>query len=296
VIYTNTSGNLNNAARQQQVRTTYRMKISESKFRLYIRLVGIQIRSQMQYRASFGLAFLAVGLITILEYGSLALVFGRFETLKGWTLGQVSFLYGLAELSFGLMDLVFSGFDPGNFGMKVRRGAFDHLLLRPINLTIQVLGSEFALRRFGKILISTLILATALQMAPIAWSTTKVILTILIVLSQVCFFGSLFMIGSTITFWTVESIEVMNILTYGGSYMISHPMHIFPDLLRKFFTYIVPAIFLSYYPALYIFDLPDPFNMPTWAAYLAPVVGLAMLLVAYSFWLFGIQQYQSTGT
>lgn len=250
----------------------------------------------MQYRVSFSLEVINVGIITILEYGSLALVFSRFETLKGWSLGQVTFLYGLAELSFGIMDLVFSGFDPGNFGIKVRRGAFDQLLLRPVNLTLQVLGSEFALRRFGKIIISILIFSTALQLAPIHWSPIKIILTILIVLSQVLFFGGLFIIGSTITFWTVESIEVMNILTYGGSYMISHPMHIFPDLLRKFFTYIVPAIFLSYYPALYIFGMPDPFNLPAWSPFLAPIVGLIMLGSAYQFWLFGIRQYQSTGT
>jgi ABC-2 type transport system permease protein len=194
------------------------------------------------------------------------------------------------------MDLVFSGFDPGNFGLKVRRGSFDQLLLRPINLTIQVLGSEFALRRFGKIVISILIISSALHLTPIDWTATKIFLTITIVIGQILFFGGLFMIGSTITFWTVESIEVMNILTYGGSYMISHPMHIFPDLLRKFFTYIVPAIFLSYYPALYIFSLPDPFNLPAWSPFLAPFAGAVMLVAACLFWRFGIQQYQSTGT
>ena len=115
-------------------------------------------------------------------------------------------------------------------------------------------------------------------------------------ISQVLFFGGLFVIGATITFWTVESIEVMNILTYGGSYMISHPMHIFPDILRHFFTFIVPAIFLNYYPALYILELPDPFGMPSWAPFLAPAAGLLMLLAALAFWQFGIRQYQSTGT
>jgi ABC-2 type transport system permease protein len=95
------------------------------------------------------------------------LVFSRFETLKGWTLGQVAFLYGLAELSFGIMDLIFSGFDPSYFGFQVRRGTFDQLLLRPINITIQVLGSEFALRRIGKIVIGILIFFSALSLTTI---------------------------------------------------------------------------------------------------------------------------------
>jgi len=122
------------------------------------------------------------------------------------------------------------------------------------------------------------------------------LLTALIIPSQVLFFGGLFIIGSTITFWTVESIEVVIFFTYGGSYMISHPMHIFPKTIRQFFTFVIPAIFLNYYPALYIFELPDPFNMPSWSPFLAPITGIGMFLVALGFWNYGIKQYQSTGT
>lgn len=250
----------------------------------------------MQYRISFFLELFGTGLITLLEYASLALVFSRFESLKGWTLGQVAFLYGLAELSFGIMDLVFSGFDPGHFGSKIRRGSFDQLLLRPINITIQVLGSEFAIRRLGKIFIGIVIYASALSLIDLNWTMIKYILTALIIISQVLFFGGLFVIGSTLTFWTVEPIEVINVFTYGGSYMISHPMHIFPDPIRRFFTYVIPAIFLSYYPALHIFDLPDPFYLPPWSPFLAPIVGLGLFGASMLFWNFGIKHYKSTGT
>jgi len=265
-------------------------------FFIYRRLIGVQIRSQMMYRVSFLTEAFGVALITLLEYASLALVFDKFHNLGGWTLGQVAFLYGLAELSFGVMDLIFSGFDPGNFGLQVRRGAFDQLLLRPINITLQVIGSEFVLRRFGKIIIGFLIFLTALHLNPVSWTYPKVILTLLSIFSQVCFFGGLFVIGATITFWTVESIEVINIFTYGGSYMISHPLHIFPDALRRFFTYVIPAAFLNYYPALYILGIPDPFGLPEWVAFLAPVAGISLLATAMAFWRFGINHYQSTGS
>ena len=228
---------------------------------IYRRLIGVQIRSQMMYRVSFLTEVLGVALMTSLEYASLALVFTRFDNLGGWSLGQVAFLYGLAELSFGIMDLIFSGFDPDHFGVAIRRGTFDQLLLRPLNITLQVIGSEFVLRRFGKIIVGFLIFLSALQLTPVIWTPPKVILTLLVIFSQVCFFGGLFVVGATITFWTVESIEVINIFTYGGSYMISHPMHVFPDALRRFFTFVIPAAFLNYYPALYILEIPDPFGL-----------------------------------
>ena len=267
-----------------------------SSLSLYRRLIGVQIRSQMAYRGPFLLELFGVTLITGLEYASLALVFTRFDSLGGWSLGQVAFLYGLAEFSFGIMDMLFSGFDPDHFGVNVRRGAFDQILLRPVNVTLQVFGSQFVLRRFGKIGVGAAIFATALALNPIARTTGKITLTALAVLSQVAFFGGLFVIGATITFWTVESIEVINIFTYGGSYMISHPMHIYPEAFRRFFTFIIPAALINYYPALYILDIPDPLGMPVWFSFLAPLAGLLMLAAAFAFWRFGINHYQSTGT
>jgi ABC-2 type transport system permease protein len=265
-------------------------------FSLYRRLVGIQIRSQMMYRVSFFTEAFGVALITLLEYASLALVFAKFENLGGWNLGQVAFLYGLAELSFGIMDLFFSGFDPDNFGLQIRRGFFDQLLLRPVNITLQVIGSEFVLRRFGKIIIGLLIFLSALNLNPVSWTFPKMSLTLLAIFSQVCFFGGLFITGSTITFWTVESVEVINIFTYGGSYMISHPMHIFPTSLRRFFTFIIPAAFLNYYPALYILGIPDPNGLPKWVGFLAPFAGVTMLVFSLAFWRYGIRHYKSTGS
>ncbi len=265
-------------------------------FTIYWRLLGVQLRSQVQYRVSFVMDLLATGLIVALEFGSLALVMQRFETIQGWTIGEVAFLYGLVEIAFGIMDMLFSGFDPAHFGQQVRRGTFDQLLLRPIPITVQVLGSEFALRRLAKIAVGMGIFALALGQVGVAWTAVKLLYLPVVLVSMVCFFGGLFIIGATITFWTVESIEVMNILTYGGSLTISYPMSIYQDGLRRFFTYVVPAIFLNYYPALYFLDKPDPFGFPPFAPFLAPVVGVGMLAVALWFWRFGIAHYQSTGT
>jgi ABC-2 type transport system permease protein len=263
---------------------------------LYLRLISVQIRSQLHFRTSFLFEVIGTALITIFEFGSLALVLQRFGSLQGWTLGEISFLYGLVEISFGLMDMIFSGFDPPNFGKYVRQGIFDQLLLRPINITLQVLGSEFVIRRLGKITMGITIFAFALSHNNIIWTLPKLIYLPFVILGMILFFGGLFIAGATITFWTVESIEVMNILTYGSNYAMSHPMHIYQDWLRRFFTYIVPAIFLNYYPALYFLDKPDPFNLPPFAVFLAPFTGLSLFLLSLAFWQWGIRHYQSTGT
>lgn len=211
----------------------------------YRRLLGAQLRSQLQYRTSFTFDVLGTVLITITEFGAVALVFGRFGNIEGWTLGEVAFLYGLVELSFGLMDIIFAGFDPARFGQEVRKGTFDRLLLRPLPVTWQVLGSDLTLRRVGRVALGVGIFALALELNPVAWTPGKLAYLPLVVLGMVLFFGGLFIIGSTVAFWTVESFEAINILTYGGSFLITYPMSIYQEWLRRIFTFVVPAVFLN---------------------------------------------------
>jgi ABC-2 type transport system permease protein len=165
-----------------------------------------------------------------------------------------------------------------------------------VNVTAQVLGSSFLLRRLGRILQGLIVLGISFGMGEVHWTLAKLLYFPALLMSVIAFFGGLYIIGSTITFWTIESIEAMNVFTYGGSEMMSYPMHIYQDGLRKFFTYILPAIFLAYYPALYFLDKPDPLGMPAFAPFLAPVVGWGTLTVALRFWRFGINHYQSTGS
>ena len=265
-------------------------------FNIYRKLIGVQFRSQLQYRVSFLLDLLATGLIVVFEFGSIALVLLQFDHISGWTIGEIAFLYGIVEIAFGLMDMVFSGFDPSRFGQEVRKGSFDQILLRPINVTVQVLGAELVIRRLGRITMGIVVFTLALQQTEIQWTLLKLLYLPVVILSITCFFGGLFVVGATITFWTVESIEVMNIITYGGSYVMSYPMNIFQTWIRRFFTYMLPAIFLNFYPALYFLDKTDPFNLPLFTRFLSPVVGTAVLYLALRFWRFGIQHYQSTGS
>lgn len=263
---------------------------------LYLRLVGVRIRSQMQYRLSFALDTLGAAMQIFVEFGALYIVFGRFGSVGGWSLGEVAFVYGLVETAFGAMDMLFSGFDPAFFSAQIQKGTFDQFLLRPLGLPLQVFGSEFVVRRLGRILNGLAIFVIGLTLHPIAWDAAKLLYLPVVFASAVGFFGSLFVAGATFCFWTVESLEAINIFTYGGSYMVSFPMHIYHDWIRRIFTFLIPAALISYHPALYFLDRPDPFGLPPFTPFLAPLVAAAMLVAAFTFWSYGVRRYTSTGT
>lgn len=263
---------------------------------LYFKLLGIQIRSQMQYRASFWMDFFTTGVLNVTFFIALALVLERFGNIAGWSLGEIAYLAGMAETSFAVMDLIFSGFDPDRFSQLVQHGRFDQLLLRPVNLTVQVLGSAFVLRRLGRALEGLVILGIGLQLSQIEWTLAKGLYLPIVFISLVVGMGALFVAGGTLTFWTVKPVEAVNILTYGGQEMMSYPMSIYPGWMRYFFTFLVPLIFLNYYPALYLLGKPDPLGFPVFAPWLAPVAAGLMLTAALRFWKYGVDHYQSTGT
>jgi ABC-2 type transport system permease protein len=263
---------------------------------IYRRLIAIRIRAQLEYRVSFVMNLIATTLATAGGFATIALILQRFEGIGGWSLGEIAFLYGMMDAAFATTELVFAGFDPDSFAPMVQRGQLDQLLLRPVHITLQVLGADFVLRRLSRLAQGIVIFCISLSLTSIRWTAGKILYLPIVFGSIVLFFGGLYVVGSTSTFWTVQRVEIINIFTYGGSEMMSYPMHIYSRWMRRFFTYILPAIFLNYYPALYFLDKPDPLGMPAFAPFLAPLVGIGLLLVSLAFWRFGLRHYTGTGT
>ncbi len=262
----------------------------------YLKLVSVVLRSQLAYRASFVWDIVSVGMANALEFVAFALAFTGFGSIGGWSLWQVAFLWGLSEAAFGSMDMIFSGFDPAHFSQYIKRGTFDQFLLRPVNLVVQIFASDFALRRIGRIAQGTAIFVLANAGAGVIWTPDKLVYLPLVFVSAVAFYGALFIFGATLCFWTTESLEIVNLFTYGGTTMASYPMHIYTDVVRRLFTFIIPTALMIYYPALFFFDLPDPTGLPGIAQFLAPLVGVGMLALALVAWRFGVRKYQGTGS
>ena len=66
--------------------------------------------------------------------------------------------------------------------------------------------------------------------------------------------------------------------------------------MRFIFLWIVPIGFLTYYPALYLLDKPDPLGLPAVASFVAPIAALVFCVVIGRAWAFAIRHYRSTGS
>ena len=97
-------------------------------------------------------------------------------------------------------------------------------------------------------------------------------------------------------FWTVETLEIVNTITYGGVETAKFPHVIYCDWFRKFFTFVVPLACVSYFPVVAILERTDPLGTPVVLQWVSPVVGVAFLGVALGVWQVGVRHYRSTGS
>ena len=263
---------------------------------LYLRLVSQSVRAQLQYRWSFLL--MAVGsLVTSgVEVLGIWALFERFGLLGGqWRLAEVAFLYGLVNAAFALAEAAARGFDV--FGTEfVRTGTFDRVLLRPRGTVLQIAGHELQLHRVGRFLQGAAVLAWAIWVLPIDWQAWRVALLLFAFAGAAAFFYALFIAQATLSFWTTESLEIMNTLTYGGTETAQYPLAIYRPWFRRFFTYIVPLGCVIYFPSVAILGIEDPLGSTRVFQVLAPAAGFVFLAVAIMLWNAGIRRYTSSGS
>jgi ABC-2 type transport system permease protein len=261
---------------------------------LYVRLVGAQLRSQMQYKVSFLLALIGSFLSCVTEFGVVLVLFSRIELLAGWALAEVALLYGLAGTCFAVAELFAAALD--NFQVHIVRGTFDRFLVRPRGALLQVIAEDFALRRLGRVAQAAAILVIALGLLSITWTIDKMVVLALALLSGTIIYFAIFVLGATFCFWTVQAKEVTHVFTYGGDAVASYPLDIFRGSVRRFFTFVVPLAFVNYEPALFLLGRTDPLGLPAFVRVLSPLAALVMALVAGYAWRQGVLHYQSAGS
>lgn len=260
----------------------------------YGRLLLAQIRSQTQYRLSFGVDLFFSTVLTSLDLVTVWVLFSVNDSLGGFGGREVVLMVGIAALAFPLADLAIGNVE--RLRVYVRSGLFDAVLLRPLSPLVQLVAMDFAPRRVGRVVQGTAIYVAALVLAPVQWSPGVWVLVVLAPVAGAVFFGSLFVFFSTVAFWWIDVGEIANAFTYGGKDVSAYPMTVFGGWFRRIFAYGLGFAFVSYLPALAMLGRPDPVGTPDWVRWCSPLVSLFVAVLAGWFWRTGVRHYRSTGS
>ena len=262
---------------------------------LYFKYIGISIKSQMQYKASFIMIVIGHFLITIIEFVGIWVLFERFKSLNGWSFNEVAFMYGIINCSFALSEAWVRGFDVFDH-VYIKPGNFDRILLRPRSIILQITGHELQLMRVGRFMQGLIIMIWAASNLNLYFGIDKIFLTVFAVLGGLFMFSGLFVIQATICFWSIQSLEIINCFTYGGVEMAQFPVEIYKRWFRNIFIFVIPTACINYFPGTVILNRQNYFNLPAVLCGLSPLVCIVFFILTLQFVKLGTRHYRSTGS
>ena len=258
----------------------------------YRDIAAMWVRASMAYPVSFWMLTVGGGLITGLDFVGIWIMFSTVDSLGGFGLTEIAFLYGATGLGMGIADLVVGNVE--RLGSLIRMGLLDSMMTRPVPLLVQVCADQFALRRISRIAQAAIVFGYACWY--VDWSPVKAVVAATMIASGAVSFFCLFVAFACIQFWTSDASEVANAFTYGGNTVTQYPLTVFPAELVKALTFVVPLAFVNWYPSLFILGRDDPFGMPSWLQFASPLAALVLVGATTLVWRTGVRHYTSTGS
>lgn len=256
-------------------------------------LVRASLAGQTTYRFSFAADVVSAGLGAGLDFVEVFAIFHQVPSLGGLTFAEVIVVFSFASIGFALADSLVGAVSAVN--KHVRLGSFDVVLLRPLSVLGQLAVADLQLRRFGRLVTALVPLVLVLPRLPVDWTPARVLMLLLAPVVSTVVFGSLMVAAGALSFWLVEATEVTNALTYGSAYLAQWPTGVLGTVLARFFTFVIPAAFAGYLPALAILGKPDPGGLPGWLPWLAPGMAALTAGAAALLWRAGIRHYEGAG-
>lgn len=257
--------------------------------KLYKKAMILHFKSMLEYKASFIIAFISQIFIFFSYYFVILALFNKFDNIKGFSLYEVLLCFSIIQFGYTVCECFARGID--QFDDLIIQGDFDRLLLRPKNIILQILCSQIEFIKMSRLLQSIIIFVIAIVNLNINWNIFKLITLILMILSSITIFLSIFLLSASYCFITVQGLEFRNLLADGGKHLAQYPIGVFKKGFVYFFTFIIPYGLVNYYPLLYFIGKSDNILYM-----LCPVLVIIYLIITIKIFKFGIKKYSSVGS
>lgn len=264
------------------------------KVAITLALASASMRSEFQYRANAISSVIGGVLYQLTGFLVVFIIVNRFGSLGGWSLGEITFLYGMRLTSHGIFYLCFSQLF--ELDRVLISGEFDRFLVRPISPLLQMFTRKLRVNCFGDLLGGAALLIASAPRLDMTWSPLLVGFLVLAVIGGALVEGSVQVTLSSLSFRWLNTMAVRTTANEVFNQYGNYPQRIFPTLLQYTLTFALPVAFVAYFPASALLDRTDDLIVPGWLAWLAPLVGLAVFLLALRIWHRASRGYQSSGT
>ncbi len=263
-----------------------------------LKLMGVYTKTIMkawfQYRVDAVLRSLAVFLREATGIIVIYFTLLKFDSLNGWNIYEMLFLFSLLFLTYGVMIIFFTGLR--DFGRTVRSGNFDRFILRPRGLLFQIIFVDadwFAAIGHGGL--GLVLFFISASKVGIQWNIGLIFYYVLAVAGGVLIQGAIFLLLATLNIYLLETGSLKELFYFNMRRFAGYPISVFHKGVQFLMIYVVPFAFVNYFPSQYLLRKDDMQQYPEIFMYLTPVIGMVMYLLAYLFWRYSIRFYKSSG-
>lgn len=256
--------------------------------RLYVLLQRASAQGAMQYRTNTVIGILSGAIWQGTGFAFIWVVMHTFPSLAGWGLAEIAFLYGLRLTAHALAMIPMMSVN--DIQWVVRNGEFDRFLLRPLNPLVQLMGNRMGIGQFGDLLVGVALLAVAGQNAQVQWHAWLIAFCFAAIVGGALIEAAFFLALCSLALRMVDTFALRVFVDDIFSKFGSYPMKIFGGAVEWLLTFVLPVAFVAYVPASVVLGkLDNPWGLAT------PLLGAALVSLAYLIWRRQLDHYQSVG-
>jgi len=257
--------------------------------RLYRVLVAQFLKTIMQSRVDFLIGLLGFFFTQVMGIAFLYLVFQQIPDLHGWTLDQLIFIYGFAQIPRGIDHLFTDNIWLVAYRLVIN-GDFDRYMLRPMNIFFQVIAEKLQPDALGELLIGTILVVRSLTKGIVIVDGLHVALFFVSIFAGALIYTSIKLFFASLAFWLKVSGPFLQI-AYDMANFAKYPTEIYSKGVRFLITWVIPFAFVAYLPASFFM------KADTSAGVVVIECGIAFVFwwIAYALFHRGTQVYESAG-
>ena len=249
----------------------------------------MELKSQMQYKASFMLTTVGQFVTAFTTFFGIQFIFERISGVDDFTYGQVLLCFSVIMMSFAVGEMFGGGL--AVFPDLMREGSLDRILVRPRSVILQIIMPNMDLSRLGLLIQAAIVLCIAVPASGVVWTGKKVLVFAMMVACGSVLFFCLFLLVAAVSFFTIQNLNFLDIFTYGMRDFGKYPFSVYGDTALKVLTFGIPLALVQYYPLLYLLDREDGI----WYM-ISPLLSLLFVVPSYWFYRFGLKNYKSSGS
>lgn len=256
--------------------------------RLYRSLISQFMKFIMQSKLDFSMGLFGFFFTQIMGIVFLYLVFEQIPNLNGWTLDQLIFIYGFAQIPRGIDHLM-----TDNIWLvawqHVRNGNFDRYMLRPMNLFFQVIAEKLQPDALGELLVGTILVIRSVQIGVIEMTPLKWVMFVISILAGAVIYTAIKLFFASFAFWMKVSGPVLY-TAYELANFAKYPVSIYNRAIQLIITWVIPFAFVAFYPASYFLGVGN-----IWMVWIECGIAVVFFMIAYALFQKGTTVYESAG-